>query len=262
MLPFIRIGSFSLPTFGLMLWVAAVCACWVLHKNFRRWQVSADAVGIVAVSTVAGIIGAKLWHVVETPRELIAHPAAEIFSRDGFAWFGGLVFGILALIYQGKLYKVGALRMLDFAAPAAAIGYGMGRLGCLTSGDGDYGIPTNLPWGMSFPNGLVPTDPGVRVHPTPVYELLVGLLIGWILWRRGAEKRPLGQLTGEYLVLSGIARFLVEIIRINPPILFHMSNAQLASIGSVVFGGLLIVFAKRRNVTEDISEPAVSANQQ
>lgn len=262
MLPFIRIGSFSLPTFGLMLWVAAVCACWVLHRNFRRWQITADAVGIVAVSTVAGIIGAKLWHVIETPRQLFAHPAAEIFSRDGFAWFGGLVFGILALIYQGKLYKIGALRMLDFAAPAAAVGYGMGRLGCLTSGDGDYGIPTSLPWGMSFPNGLVPTDPGVRVHPTPIYELFAALLIAWLLWRRGGKKRPIGQLTGEYLVLTGIARFLVEFIRINPRIFLGMSNAQLASIGSVVFGALLILWAKSRNASVETSEPVVSVNQQ
>lgn len=256
MLPFLRIGSFSLPTFGLMLWVAAVCACWVLHRNFRRWHISADAVGIVAVATVAGIIGAKLWHVFETPRQLLAHPASEIFSRDGFAWFGGLLCGILALIYQGKLYKLGALTMLDLAAPAAAIGYGMGRLGCLTSGDGDYGIPTKLPWGMSFPNGLVPTDE--RVHPTPVYELLVGLLIGWVLWRRGAQRRSAGQLTGEYLVLSGIARFLVEFIRINPRIFLGMTNAQLASLGSIVAGLILILRAKRKNAVSSNSQTAIA----
>jgi phosphatidylglycerol---prolipoprotein diacylglyceryl transferase len=259
MLPFIRIGSFSLPTFGIMLWLAAVCACWVLHRNFRRWNVTADAVGIVAVATVAGIIGAKFWHVLETPKELFAHPAAEIFSRDGFAWFGGLVFGILALIYQGRVYKLGALAMLDFAAPSAAIGYGVGRLGCLISGDGDYGIPTSLPWGMSFPNGLVPTDQ--RVHPTPIYELLVGLLIGWILWRRGAERRPIGQLTGEYLVFSGVARFLVEFIRINPRIYLGMSNAQLASIGSVVAGVLLILWAKSKGVSVEVNRPTLSVDE-
>jgi phosphatidylglycerol---prolipoprotein diacylglyceryl transferase len=259
MLPFLRIGSFSLPTFGIMLWLAAVCACWVLHRNFRRWNVTADAVGIVAVATVSGIIGAKIWHVLEAPKELFAHPAAEIFSRDGFAWFGGLVFAIFALIYQGRLYKLGSLALLDFAAPAAAIGYGVGRLGCLTSGDGDYGIPTSLPWGMSFPNGLVPTDQ--RVHPTPIYELLVGLLIGWILWRRGAERRPLGQLTGEYLVLSGIARFLVEFIRINPRIFLGMTNAQLASIGSVIGGVLLILWAKHKGVSLEVERSGFSINE-
>ncbi len=75
--------------------------------------------------------------------------------------------------------------MLDLAAPAVSVGYGVGRIGCLVSGDGDYGIPTSLPWGMSFPHGLVPTTQ--RVHPTPIYELLVALLIAGYLWRRGAQ---------------------------------------------------------------------------
>jgi phosphatidylglycerol---prolipoprotein diacylglyceryl transferase len=236
MYPFIHIGPhFSIGTFGLLLWLAAVCACWVLHRNFLRWHIEADAIGVVAIVTVLGIIGAKLWHVADTPGE-------QIFEREGFAWFGGLVFGILALLWQGRAIKIGAVRMLDLAAPAAAVGYGMGRLGCLISGDGDYGIPTNLPWGMSFPNGLVPTTQ--RVHPTPIYELIAGLLIGYYLWLRGAKRPPLGQITGEYLILSGIARFLVEFIRINPKIYWGMSNAQLASLGSVVVGIAFIVIAR------------------
>jgi phosphatidylglycerol:prolipoprotein diacylglycerol transferase len=235
MYPFIHIGHFSIGTFGILLWVAAVCACWVLHQNFVRAGIDADAIGVVAVVTVVGIIGAKLWHVADTPGE-------HILAREGFAWFGGLVFGILALLWQGRATKIGAIRMLDLAAPAAAVGYGMGRLGCLISGDGDYGIPTKLPWGMSFPHGLVPTTD--RVHPTPIYELIAGLFIGYYLWRRGGSPKPLGQITGEYLILSGIARFLVEFIRINPKIYWGMSNAQLASSGSVLVGIVFVVVAR------------------
>ena len=144
--------------------------------------------------------------------------------------------------------------MLDLAAPAVSVGYGVGRLGCLISGDGDYGIPTRLPWGMSFPNGLVPTTQ--RVHPTPIYELLVALLIAAYLWRRGAKsgRLPVGQLTGEYLVLSGVARFLVEFIRINPRIYWGMSNAQVASLGSIVAGLLLVVWARRHSATATAAE--------
>ncbi len=123
----------------------------------------------------------------------------------------------------------------------------MGRLGCLISGDGDYGIPTHLPWGMSFPHGLVPTPPGVKVQPTPIYELIAALVIAWVLWRRGAPERhkPVGQLTGEYLFLTGLARALVEIIRINPKIYWGMSNAQVASIGSMIVGvGLILLGAE------------------
>ncbi len=260
MYPFIHIGHLSIGTFGILLWFAAVGACWVLYRNFRRFGLDADAISIVAVVAICGIIGSKLWHVLETPVELWHHPVDLLFNRAGFAWYGGLLVGIAALLWQGRVYKIGALRMLDLAAPSAAIGYGLGRLGCLISGDGDYGKPTHLPWGIAFPHGLVPTTgpfgtcaewgwpSSCRVQPTPIYELIVALFIAWILWRRSAPgtRRPLGQITGEYLILSGIARFLVEFIRINPRILWGMSNAQLASLGSIVAGIVLIGWARHR----------------
>jgi phosphatidylglycerol---prolipoprotein diacylglyceryl transferase len=256
MYPFIHIGRLSIGTFGILLWLAAVCGCYVLYRNFRRSKIDADAISIVAVSTVAGILGAKLWHVLETPHALFAHPADLLFDRAGFAWYGGLIVGIATLLWQSRVYKIGGLRMLDLAAPAAAVGYGVGRMGCLISGDGDYGKPTNLPWGMSFPNGLVPTTQ--RVHPTPIYELLAALFIAWILWRRGdpGNPRPLGQITGEYLILSGLARFLVEFIRINPRILWGMTNAQFASLGAIAFGAGLVAYARSHAATRKAAASA------
>jgi phosphatidylglycerol---prolipoprotein diacylglyceryl transferase len=248
MYPFIHIGHFSIGTFGLCLWLASVCACWTLHRNFRRHGIAADAVGVAAYTTVGGVVGAKLWHVLEDPTLLVHQPFLVLFDRAGFAWFGGLLAGIAVLMWQGRQAKTGGLGMLDLAAPAVSVGYGVGRLGCLISGDGDYGIPTRLPWGMSFPNGLVPTTQ--RVHPTPIYELLVALVIAAYLWRRGTKSPdplPLGQITGEYLMLSGVARFLVEFIRINPRIYWGMSNAQVASLGSIAAGILLIVWARRHS---------------
>jgi phosphatidylglycerol---prolipoprotein diacylglyceryl transferase len=250
MYPFIHIGHFSIGTFGLCLWLASVCACWVLYCNFRRFGIDADAVGVAAYTTVGGVLGAKLWHVLEDPATLMHQPVQVLFDRAGFAWFGGLLVGIAVLIWSGRQARIGGLGMLDLAAPAVSVGYGVGRIGCLVSGDGDYGIPTSLPWGMSFPHGLVPTTQ--RVHPTPIYEFLVALLIAGYLWRRGAQSGdgrtpPLGQITGEYLVLSGVARFLVEFIRINPRIYWGMSNAQVASLGSIAAGILLIVWARRHS---------------
>ncbi len=247
MYPFIHIGHFEIGTFGLMLWLAAVSGCWVLYKNFQRKGVEADAINITALATVAGIVGAKLWHVLESPHMLMQHPLSLLLDRAGFAWFGGLVGAILVLMWQGRVAKVGALGMLDLAAPAAAVGYGVGRLGCLLSGDGDYGTATSLPWGVSFPNGLVPTTQ--HVHPTPVYELIAAFLIAAYLWRRARVDKPLGQITGEYLVWTGLARFLVEFIRINPRIYFGMSNAQIASIGSMIVGAGLIAWAQRHAST-------------
>lgn len=262
----IRIGPWDVPTFGLMLWVATVSGAAVLHMSFRRARVMdkqgepADAVGMVAMTVVAGIIGAKLWHVVDTPSEFHMDGWSVLWASGGFAWFGGLVAGIVALMVQGRSIGLSALRTLDLASPAAAVGYAIGRIGCLTSGDGDYGIPSKLPWAMGFPNGLDPTPPGVRVHPTPLYECLVGLLIGWWLWRRsanGLRRVGTGAVVGEYLVLTGVARFLVEFIRRNPKILLDLSNAQLASLGSVAAGALLIWLAARRT-GPDTNRPDVA----
>src|SRR5204863_1929415 len=136
--------------------------------------------------------GAKLYHVWDTPGD-------ELFSRTGFAWFGGFIAGLGALIVLAWRYRIPMLQFLDACSPAAALGYAIGRIGCLISGDGDYGIPTSLPWGMSFPNGLVPTTQ--RVHPTPIYEFLVGVIIFWYLWQLGARSllrpRPRGEVIGE-----------------------------------------------------------------
>jgi phosphatidylglycerol:prolipoprotein diacylglycerol transferase len=247
MLPYLHIWHLNVPTFGLMLWLASVAGAFVMDRNFRRWHIDADAVGMVAVAVVAGIVGAKLWHVIDTPQEFRDGGWRVLWDSSGFAWFGGLLFGISTLVFQGWWSRIGGLRTLDLAAPAAAIGYGIGRIGCFLSGDGCYGIETSLPWGMSFPNGVDPTF--ARVHPTPLYELAAGLLIGWWLWRRGAKARPVGEILGEYLLLSGIARFLVEFIRRNPKIVWGLSNAQLAAAGSAIVGAALILWAARRPVT-------------
>jgi phosphatidylglycerol:prolipoprotein diacylglycerol transferase len=255
MLPYIHIWFLTLNTFGLMLWLACVAAAFVLDRGFRRAGLQADAVGMVAVAAIAGILGAKLWHVVDSPIEFRMQGWSVLWDTAGFAWFGGLVFGISALIIQGLRAKIGGLRTLDLAAPAAAIGYGIGRIGCFLSGDGCYGIPTNLPWGMSFPHGIEPTPPFVRVHPTPLYELGAGLLIGAWLWWRGGKQRGTGAIVGEYLVLSGIARFLVEFVRRNPKVLWGLSNAQLASAGSVLAGIVLVVLAATRTSAASAETP-------
>jgi phosphatidylglycerol:prolipoprotein diacylglycerol transferase len=280
MYPYLNIGPVHLGMFGLLLWLAAVAGTIVLHKNFVRNGVDADALNVVALVVVAGVVGAKLWHELQNPQELrmslhiIAqpgwhHPVDVVLGflqwfRDGFAWFGGMLAGIAVLMSQGhgarfkgplkgtQGARVGAIRMLDLAAPAAAIGYGVGRIGCLLAGDGDYGINTTLPWGVHMAkNALVPpTPPDALVQPTPIYELLFSLVVFWIIWQLGKNSRPVGWLTGLYLVLSGIGRFLVEFVRINPKIYFHgtMSNAQVAAAASILVGLAVLGIAQARHV--------------
>ncbi len=263
MLPYLHLGWFNLPTFGLTLWLAAVVGAIVVDRGFKRAGIEADAVGMVAVALVAGIVGAKLWHVLDSPDEFRFEGWRVLWDTAGFAWYGGLSFGILALVVQGLRAKIGALRILDLCAPAAAIGYGVGRIGCFLSGDGCYGVaikPVHLlgitfhPWGMAFPNGIEPVF--VAVYPTPLYELGAGLLIGWYLWWRGGKPTAVGVILGQYLALSGIARFLVEFIRRNPRVLWGLSNAQLASAGAVVAGIALAVWASKRQAITPRKPPA------
>jgi len=253
MLPYLHLGWFNLPTFGLMLWCAAVAGAMVVDRAFRREGITADAVGMVAIALVAGIVGAKLWHVLDSPNEFRTIGWGVLWDTAGFAWYGGMVFGIAALVLQGLRAKIGAIRTLDLCAPAAAIGYGIGRIGCFLSGDGCYGIEiapvhflgfTFHPWGMAFPHGIEPIT--VPVYPTPLYELGAGLLIGWFLWWRLGKPHATGAILGQYLMLSVIARFLVEFIRRNPKILWGLSNAQLAAAGAVLVGIAITAWAATR----------------
>jgi phosphatidylglycerol:prolipoprotein diacylglycerol transferase len=258
MIPFLHFGPLLVPTFGLMIAAAMLVAYYVLRADMARRGLAAKdtttAELFIAVPTLIGIVGAKLYHVLETPRELLADPVGELLSRYGLAWFGGLLAGFGAFVWLARRKKCPLLEMFDAGSAAAAIGYGVGRIGCLLSGDGDYGVPTSLPWGMTFPNGLVPTTD--RVHPTPIYELIAACVIAWILWRLGAQQLtsrraadplPPGSVFALYLVLTGVARFLVEFIRINPRSFLGMTNAQAASVVSVIAGAALWWHVTRRS---------------
>lgn len=247
MYPFIHIGPLTLGSYGLMVATGLICAFFILRADFARRKVSADAEAIIGITGLAGLVGSRIYHVLESPAEFFADPWPQIFTTMGFAFVGAIIGGFFALLYLARRFRIAPLLMLDVASPAGALGYGIGRIGCLISGDGDYGIPTTLPWGMSFPNGIVPTTE--RVHPTPIYEFLVALVIFWILWKLGARaikmRAPNGTVFAAYLVLTGIARFLVEIIRINPRSFYGLTNAQAASVVSIL-AGLLLFFICRR----------------
>lgn len=281
MIPFLHIWRLTVPTFGLMVASAMVAAYFLLRAEILRRGLAPDksAAGaeaeiFIAVPSLAGIVGAKLYHELQSPADFFAHPFQQLVSPYGFAWFGGLLAGFAAFVLLARSHKIPLLEMLDAGSPAAALGYGIGRIGCFLSGDGDYGTPTSLPWGMSFPNGLVPTNQ--RVHPTPLYELIAACAIAWWLWRLGATQMAArkanleapkkgraaqgagsvssstktgnpspasrlapGSIFAAYLLLTGAERFLVEFIRINPRSFLGMSNAQAASVFSMLAGAAL-----------------------
>ena len=260
MIPFLHLGPLTIPTFGLLVATGLLVAAYVLQADFDRRREGFFKRGylkeskeqahhdegflIIGIAGISGLAGARLYHVLESPRELMADPSLLI-SRFGFAWFGGFLGGLVALLFLAKHYRLPVLEFMDLCSPAAAVGYAIGRIGCLLSGDGDYGVPTRLPWGMSFPNGVVPTTE--RVHPTPIYEFLIWMLIAVILWRTG-KKALYGEAPGKvfctYLILTGVARFLIEFIRINPKSFLGMSNAQTASLVSILMGIILALKIK------------------
>ncbi len=258
MYPFIHIGPITLGSYGLMVATGLICAFFILRADFARRGVSVDAEAIIGITGLAGLVGSRLYHLLESPAEFFADPWPQLFSTMGFAFVGAIIGGFLALILLAKRFRISPLLMLDAASPAAAIGYGIGRIGCLISGDGDYGRPTNLPWGMAFPNGIVPTTEtcvqwgapaDCRVHPTPIYEFLIAILIFWILWKVGERaiktRASNGIVFAAYLVLTGVARFLIEIIRINPRSFFGMTNAQAASALSILAGIALFLYCRK-----------------
>lgn len=270
MIPFLHIWRLTVPTFGLMVAAAMLAAYYVVRADLARRGIAAKDSGraeaFIAAPCLAGIIGAKLYHALQTPADLMSNPVSALFSQYGFAWFGGLIAGVAAFVWVARRTGIPLLTALDIGSPGAALGYGIGRIGCLLSGDGDYGVPTSLPWGMSFPNGLVPTTQ--RVHPTPIYELIVACGIAWWLWRLGERQivtettRPgprdriiwkwttaaAGAVFSAYLILTGVARFLVEFIRINPRSFFGLTNAQAASLVTVISGLALWAYILRNQV--------------
>jgi len=277
MAPFLHIWRLTIPTFGLMVATAMIAAYFVLRADLARRGIAAKDSGfaevLIAIPGLAGIVGGKLHHVLEDPRFLLAHPG-ELISQYGLAWFGGLAAGAAAFIWVARGRKIPLLQVVDAGSVAAALGYGIGRIGCLLSGDGDYGIPTSLPWGMSFPHGLVPTTQtcvawgwpaNCRVQPTPIYEFAVACIVAWALWKIGGRQirsqtlprvtqngrltqmsPPEGSVFAAYLVLTGVARFLVEFIRINPRSFFGLTNAQVASLVSIVAGVALWMYLANR----------------
>jgi phosphatidylglycerol:prolipoprotein diacylglycerol transferase len=262
MIPFLHLGPLSIPTYGLMVAIALLIAANLLQVDFNRHRAQFLKKGylkkgdekshgdegflVIGVIGVSGLLGARLYSVLENPSELIANPSVLI-SRFGFTWSGSVITGLIALVFLARHFRIPVLEFMDLCSTPAALGYAIGRLGCLLSGDGDYGVPTNLPWGMSFPNGIVPTME--RVHPTPVYEFIAGVIIAAFLWRMGRKAIGGGGSNGEifsaYLILTGIARFLVEFIRINPKVFHGMTNAQVVSLLSI-FGGAILLWRIKR----------------
>ncbi len=231
-------------SFGLMMVLAFICSWKRLCLSLKEVGESIEiAEPMITWAAVGGIIGARLGYLVSFPTELLQHPIETILGGAGFVFHWGLIGGFLAVTYYLRRQRKNFFQFADIVAPTIAIGYAVGRIGCQLSGDGDYGKISNLPWAMSYSLGVIPTDPGVLVHPTPIYETIVSLLIALLLLAPATKKifsKP-GQIFGLCLIFLAIERFLVEFVRIEPIVYFNLTQAQLVSIFLFVVGLIFIL---------------------
>jgi phosphatidylglycerol---prolipoprotein diacylglyceryl transferase len=236
----LHIGPIPIHIFGIFLALAFLAASWVAARGFEQQGYDAElASSAVVWAAVGGIVGARLWLVLDAWSEFVKAPASFLLTGGGFVFYGGLLGGALAMTIFFRRHRIPWLRGADAVAPAIVLGQAIGRIGCQLSGDGDWGAETTLPWGMAYPHAVVGWDkpPGVYVHPTPIYECAAYLAIFAYLWRVRREPAPEGTQLFRYLLLSGGARFVIEFVRINPPIAFGLSEAQLTSLLLMVVGG-------------------------
>ena len=262
-------------TFGLMVAAAMVAGALCLRAELRRLhaegrlgmarrQVRDGKGGVTVIEMppdevvsnltmavmLTGIVGARVFHILEHLDAFVLAPWDMIFSRSGLSVFGGLIFGTIAGVVYIRRWNLPARPLLDAVAPSMMLGYAIGRIGCQISGDGDWGGPANLAlkpdwlptwfWAQTYDNniyGELLTAPGV--YPTPMYETAMALICFGVLWALRKHVFKAGWLFSVYLLLAGIERLLIEQIRVNP--VFEIAGiaatqAEMIAVGMIVAG--------------------------
>lgn len=247
----VQLGPLALYSFGAMLALAFLVAGYVTGSGLEARGLDRNhASSIVWWGAIGGIVGSRLLAIFNDLPTFLADPLGSFFTGAGFVWYGGLVGGFVAVSAYIKTAGLPWLLVVDAIAPALAIGQAIGRIGCQLAGDGDWGSPSTLPWAMAYPRAIYGwTEPaGVRVHPAPVYESLLysGIFVLLVRMARQPGRYADGSVLFMYLILSGIARFLVEVVRIEPRVALGLTEAQWFGIASVVFGALGLLWAKNR----------------
>ena len=247
--------TLTIYSYGLMMALGFIAADLVIAADCPRRGIDPEyATAVVLWGALGGLIGARLYDVLDNWRLYIADPVSIVWSGAGFVWFGGFIGGVTAACLVARYYKVSVGATADMCGPALAIGQALGRIGCHLSGDGDWGAPSTLPWAVAYTKAIVGWGPqtvlklgphgelvsgffpGVRVHPTSLYETILYTVVFLILWSMRKRAGREGRIFYLYLLLLGACRFMVEFLRINPRVLFGLSEAQLIALTMMVAG--------------------------
>ena len=245
---------------------------------------------LMGMAAVFGILGSKLFHIFDFWDEFTADPLGMIFATSGLTFYGGLICATIAFAVYARRKGIPVLRLFDAVAPGLMLAYGLGRVGCYLSGDGDWGVcstladkPAWIPgflWSETFPRNLVgpgqtPMDPvqfnalvrgevcpvaaPTGVYPTMLYELAICAALAGVLWALRKHPFRAGWLVSLYFVFAGIERFVVEIIRVNPIVAFGLSQSQLISVGLFTAGLIGLAVTTRRDMAPRDAAPAPQA---
>ena len=229
---------------------------------------------ITIIAAISGIVGAKIFHNLENINDFLADPIGQLISFSGLTFYGGLICGAISVILYCKKYKINTLHLIDSTAPALMLAYGIGRIGCQMSGDGDWGITNLSPkpgwlsffpdwvWSYDFPNNVI--NAGVYIEgctgrfcsvlpqpvwPTALYEVIMCLILFMILWVIRKKIKISGLLFCFYLIMNGIERFFIEKIRVNTEynILGGITQAEIISFILIATGSVFTVILIKRN---------------
>tara|TARA_B100000686_G_C16806440_1_gene991151 strand:- start:15732 stop:16577 length:846 start_codon:yes stop_codon:yes gene_type:complete len=251
---------FVIYSFGLMLVVAFYSCYYLLNHDLNRLGYDSNlASDIVFWAALGGIIGSKIYYLLENLDRVLADPSGMIFSGSGLVFLGGLLGGLIAVTILLRKHNLPWLIFSDLVAPLLILGSSIGRVGCFLVGD-DYGLPSKLPWAISFENGLPPTttqsfqlnypwidisdfSAGIlTVHPTQIYESILAFGIFLFLWQRRKSVTVKGSLFFLYMILYGIERFLIEFLRTNPKyVLSIFSGAQIICVMMIIIGAYFYI---------------------
>jgi phosphatidylglycerol:prolipoprotein diacylglycerol transferase len=254
----IHLFGLSLKTFGIVFACGFLAAGTILVRRLRELDRPVDwAYELAFAALLGGLVGSRVYYVVQNYDQVKHDLIGNLFSGSGLVWYGGVIGGAVAVLAWARWRGMLSLALLDLACIPLALGYAIGRIGCQVAGDGDFGrwcfhgsepvtCPgSKLPWAMSYPHGTVPTPPGVKVQPTPIYETVAMGLVAWWLWRMRDRFRP-GALFAFYLVLSGAERLLVEFLRRNHRVLAGLTAPQLESVVLMIAGAVWLALLTRR----------------
>ena len=252
------VGGAAITSFGVFMLLSFLTAGYVLRAELRRMgQDPEKAWDLVFMAVIGGIVGARLYYLLLNFPRFLDDPMGMLLSRGGLVWYGGFLLATALVVWEVRRQKLPLASTADACAPALALAYGVGRMGCFLVGD-DWGRPTGSWVGIAFPEGTPATrvdvierefgitvDPAlieeygqvVPVHPTQLYEVALSTLIFFFLWRIRDRKRPAGQLFMIWLALAGIERFVVEFFRAKDDrLLGAFTVAQLISLLIVTVG--------------------------